>query len=842
MRITSISCSAIRRHILLAVCACILVSLFSCNSTKKLHTGEYLLNHNRIIYRFGAAQKNKGITTNITDIGKEGIEKFEIPQRIQASEILPYIKQKPNTRIFFILRFYLYLYDLPDSVNTARAKARRDSDYVVKARKKGWSNEKLKRKTDRLTGRQWIMEQGEPPAILDSSLTQKSTEQIKAFLFNKGYFNSDVKDSVRYKSRKAEVFYIIKPGKVYKIHRINYQFEDPELATTIYADTADCKIRRNLPYDKDILDAESDRITKELNNSGYYYFSKNYVSYLLDTNSTTRNIDITINIKKFVKRSPVNKDSTIETNHTIYHIRHVIVQMDYNPARVAFYHPTDSIAYNGLQIVYPRGGQCLKPFILKTKIRINPGDLYRAEDEQNTYTGLTQLNEFSYISIKYAPVKDSNYVDCYIQLNPLVKHNVGAEIELTNTGGDAGVQGDINYENYNQFNGAERLTFKINGGLIAQQSFTSKTGNFLFNTADLGPELDLSIPRASFPFNIIPYNSIRNPQSFIKLSFDYEERPDYYLRHILGLSFTPVDFYSLNKKSHFTIALFEWNLVNANLTQGFNQQLEQYNLFFQNSFKNQVITDFRFSWTFTTQDPSKRQNHFDYLKFDVEPSGLLLAATKNLLHLPEDTSGVYYIRQFNAPFSQYLKLDGEWRHYFILGKAQKQQIATRILAGVGLPYDNSSEMPYTKSFWVGGSNDIRAWQFQTLGPGGSPKSNVAGQVGETKLEGNAEYRVKLVKYFDFAWFVDAGNIWLIKSVANENIPRAYMQLSGPNSFLSEMAIGTGPGFRFDFDYFVFRVDLGFPVKDPSQPAGQRWVSLNQSVQRIVLNIGVGFPF
>ncbi len=440
-----------RRRFVCAVAVLLLIFLASCNTVKKVPQGEYLLNRNKIVYRFGTAQKSREITDNITDI-----EKFEIPQRIAPSEVLPYVRQKPNTRIFFVFPFYLYLYGLPDSVNTAKAKADRDSAYVIKARRKGWTPEKLKKKIDRKTGREWIMSQGEPPVILDSSLTRKSAEQVKAFLFNKGYFNADVKDSVHIKGQKADVSYIIKPGKPYRIRNISYAFEDPTLAAEIFTDTANSKIRRNDIYDKDVLDAEMDRITTQLNNVGYYYFLRQYIYYTVydtsDPGGKTHNVDIVVNIKKFLQRDKYNKDSIIETNHVRYHIRHVTVQMDYDPTQT-FYSASDSVNYEGLTIIYQKGHQSIKPGILKPKIFISPGDIYSVNDREGTYTGLSQLNAFSYISIKYVPVNDTNYVDCYIQLMPVVKHSVGTELDGTNTSGDLGVQGDLSYANYNQFKG-----------------------------------------------------------------------------------------------------------------------------------------------------------------------------------------------------------------------------------------------------------------------------------------------------------------------------------------------------------------------------------------------------
>ncbi len=808
------------RKLILFIQGILLVILFySCNTTKKLHKGEYLLNNNKIIYRFGSAQKSKGLNS-ITNIGVEGIEKLEISRQIAPSEILPYIKQKPNTRILFAFPFYLFLYNLPDSVNTARAKSRRDSAYVIKARKKGWSEETLKRKMDRKTGREWIMSQGEAPVILDTSLTSKSTEQIKTFLFNKGYFNATVKDSIHIKEQKADVSYIIKPGKPFRIRRINYFFEDPTLASEIYTDTTDCVIRRTDIYDQDNFDAERDRLTAQLNNSGYYFFSKNYVHFSCDTDSKNRLVDVTINIKKFALRDSNNKDSIIEISHPWYRIRHVTIQMQYNPTET-FYQGGDTLLYDGLTIVYPRGEMTVKPKILRPKIFVTPGDIYRIRNRDDTYTGLSQLGEFSYVSVKYAPVKDSNYVDSYIQLMPIVKYSFGYDIDITNTGGDGGVQGDISYFDYNLLKGAEKLQFKLNGGLIAQKLLTSGNNDFNkyipLNTIDLGPELDLAIPRPLFPFNLFSFARRVNPQTSIKLSYDYQQRPDY-LRHLLGVSYSfdwnPV------KNRHITLAFPEINFVSAILSPSFVELLQQYNLFFQNSFKNQFITDIRLSGSSTNQNPSSaRQKQFDYFKINIEP-------------------GIFSVLGFSS-YTSYAKVDGEWRHYWILDK--KQKIVHRLLVGAGLPFDNSSELPFTKSFWAGGSNDIRAWQIQTLGPGGSPSSAVAGQVGEIKYEQNLEYRVSLIKYFGMALFADWGNIWLIRSKANAGIPLAYMG-TGPNPFYSEIAVGTGIGFRFDFNYFVFRLDLGNPIKDPALPAEHRWIDLHESIRRTVLNIGVGYPF
>lgn len=836
----------IRKCVLFGAGTFMLISFFSCSTVKKIPKGQYLLSGTKIVYVLGSDQKNQGF--NIAKIGQEGIEKFEIPQRIAPSEVLPYVKQKPNTKILFFIPFYLDLYNLPDSAKTARVKARKDSAYKIKALKKGWTDEKLKRKIEKKTGREWIMSQGEAPVILDSSSTRKSREQIRTFLFNKGYFDARVKDTVHYHGKKAYVDYIIKPGKPYKINNIRYTFEDPGLIAEIYSDTVDCRIRRGDVYDKDNFDAESDRLTLQLNNAGYYYFSKSYINCVCDTNGKTHLIDVTINIKRFVQRNPKNNDSVIETNHVRYLIRNVIIEMNYDPSRP--YHGGDTIMYDGLKIVYPKGQLCMKPNKFRLKIFVTPGDVYRVINREDSYTGLSQLNEFSYISIKYEPVKDSNYLDSKIQLMPIEKLSLGAEFETTNTGGDFGIQGNVSYGDNNLFRGAEQLQFKLFGGLIAQKLLSGNNNNINkyipLNTVDLGPELDLNIPRPLFPFSMFHYKRRVNPQSVLKLSFNYQQRPDY-VRHILGASYS-FD-YNNAKYQHFTFTPIELSFVNANLSSDFAAKLQQYNLFLRNSFKNQVITDGRISWLINSQTNGSRKG-FDYGKINFEFSGLVFDAFEHwhLIHLPVDNqTGDFLIKQFGAPFSQYIKLDGEYRHYLYIGKGQK--LVERILAGVGYAYYNSTELPFSKSFWAGGSNDIRAWQVQTLGPGASQSSDVVGQIGDIKLEENIEYRVALIKYFGMAYFIDAGNIWLLKNKATEGIPLAYFQFGGsrgflsPNGFMSEMAMGTGVGFRFDFTYFVIRFDFGQPVRDPVLPPSDRWIKLHDyTTKRTVFNFGIGYPF
>ncbi|MEG1026391.1 MAG: BamA/TamA family outer membrane protein, partial [Flavobacterium sp.] len=184
----------------------------------------------------------------------------------------------------------------------------------------------------------------------------------------------------------------------------------------------------------------------------------------------------------------------------------------------------------------------------------------------------------------------------------------------------------------------------------------------------------------------------------------------------------------------------------------------------------------------------------------------------------------------------YLKLD------------ETSQIATRFIGGVAYPYGNSVYMPFSKQFFVGGSNSIRAFRARTLGPGSydprtSGSSFFHDQAGDIKLEANIEYRKKLVSFLNVAAFVDAGNVWLF----NEEKTRPGGKISG--EFLKEIAVGGGLGLRLDFNILILRLDLSIPFRIPYYPDGDRWTfneidfsSKQWRRDNLMLNIAIGYPF
>jgi outer membrane protein assembly factor BamA len=235
-----------------------------------------------------------------------------------------------------------------------------------------------------------------------------------------------------------------------------------------------------------------------------------------------------------------------------------------------------------------------------------------------------------------------------------------------------------------------------------------------------------------------------------------------------------------------------------------------------------------------TNQHLKKNTEFSYFHYNIESAGNTLSLLGKLMKLPQDTVKEYVL--FKVPFSQYLKTDAEFRYFRPIN--QTDGMAYRLFAGIAYPYGNSKSMPFEKQYYGGGVNDIRAWQAYSLGPGSYNDTIKAYPTdrADIKLEANAEYRVKLIGILEGALFIDAGNIWSINKF--DNRPGALFQF---NTFYKQMALGTGWGTRFDFQYFLLRIDLGFKLHDPN---GNQWFYQKKITwaNDFYPQLGIGYPF
>jgi outer membrane protein assembly factor BamA len=820
-----------QKHIIrfFALLALLLFIFAACNPTKKLNPGEHLLRKNHII--------NKDT-------------------RLDNNDIESYVRQKPNRKIFLIFRFHLWLYN---QANEERIKRKR----ILYDKKKERKNErriakgKKPKKYDRQLFGEWLLNIGEPPIAYDSMLAAKSARQIKSFLNNKGYFISSVKDSVHYTRKKADVYFTIHASAPYTINNIEYKIADEQLAYYVLSDTTSRRIRKGDNYDVDLFQSERERITSELNNNGYFFFTKDYVYYEVDTTIGSRQVNVTLGVKNFAKKYSESSDSVIETPHRRYYVNNIFIEPDY-VAKKFDNAQKDTLKVDDYTILHTQKLR-YKTKVLLGAIFIRKGELYQFQNVEDTYKRLSELKAFKTINISFEPAT-GDYLNCFIKLSPIYKKSVTLETEVTNTSGDAGVAGSIIYQNRNLRKGAELLEVKLKGGFVFQQAFSTKNTNDLtaaanqFNTTEIGPELNLTVPRFLLPVRL-NISKKANPKTIFTSSMIYQRRPDY-TRYITNLSFG-YNWKESTKKRH-TIKPLVINFVKVDLSPTFLNYLEEnvHDRYTLNSFSNHLSTSTVYTFTYNEQDLNKDEN-FSFFKMNAESSGNILRGIYNSVNYFQpgtfkmDDQGRYKL--MDIVYSQYLRIDGDYRYYFNANEINK--IVFRIAAGIGVPLRNFTSLPFERSFFSGGANGIRAWQARTLGPGSYADDGTFSfdQFGDGQLEGNVEYRFKLFRMWNGAFFVDAGNIWLREKNASK--PGAEFEF---NRFYKEIAVGSGLGVRADFNFFVLRLDMGVKVRDPQFSEQKRMIignifnpvwkmnyrdtHNNRKYNFVVFNIGINYPF
>lgn len=799
-----------------------IVMIYSCSPTRKLAERQYLLAEEKITGHHGSIDK---------------------------SEIEAYIKQKPNRKILGAIRFHLWLYNLANEEKVRQKKEawlqKREAENILRVEKG-----KKPRSTDKLLFGEWLMEVGEAPVIYDSLLTHNSSKQIRLFLNSKGYFYNTVRDSVKLKRKRAKIFYIINAGIPYKIRKINYEMDDALVGHYVIPDSANCSLKPGQNYDVDIIQKERDRITRLLNNNGFFYFSKEFIYFKVDSSLKSNQLDITIGIKKNSVPLDDRPDSLVEKPHQKYYIGNIYIDTDFDMKSKTI--SKDTLYLKNYAVLY-KNKLKFRPGVLLDATFVSKGEIYQVDNAEATYKRLSELRAFRFVNLRFDKSHGAtDSLDCFIQLNPVLKQSLTLETEGTNNGGNLGIAGSIIYQNKNIFNGAEILEIRQRGGLEVQRLLNQQGGKsnidikkgIPFNTLEIGPEVNLYVPRFLVPFRLNAAKS-SNPKTIFSAAYNYQQRPDY-TRVINKVSFG-YSWKESSVKSHF-INPVEVSFVQVDLKPNFQSIIDNSkNILIKNSYRPHLVTDTRYSFVYNDQVIQKSRNH-RYLRFNFETSGNMLRAIDNLSGTKKDANGSYEI--LKVPYSQYLRADIDIRYYKKI--AEHQQLVFRAAGGVGKTLANLQALPFEKSFYGGGANGIRAWQIRSLGPGSYPASFNFDQIGDMQLEGNMEYRVKLLKQLNGALFVDAGNIWLLKQSAGSKGGNFQ-----PDRFYKEIAVGSGIGARLDFSFFIIRFDLGIKVRDPQFIESERWViqhlfdnnwksnyqkTHTSSYSFTNFNLGIGYPF
>lgn len=693
---------------------------------------------------------------------------------------------------------------------------------------------------------------GEPPVIYDSTLTEQTRFQLSRYLFSKGFFNNVVLDSVRLygNDKRAHVIFKLVPRQPYTISEITYAIPDAELAGSILSEPQASILHKGMQFDEELFQAERQRMTDLAVNNGYFYFENAYINYWADTAKGNLTASLRMQISRYSPGNGDERDSTKLTNHPRYKLKNVylITEQSIGDVHNLYFKDTITATRKNIQFLL-NAPLAYRQKILVMNTDLYPGQYYRKDTATQTYKQLLGLGLFRNVTIQFFPSESGrNELECYIVCNPLSKQFAAAEIEGTNTSGNLGIDGNLVFQNRNTFKSAEMIEVKLLGALVAQRQFNATDSTQVsavndvsnlqqtFNTIQFGPEIRFSVPRALFPFALLPFHKDQEPRTFVKTSLNYQTRPEF--SRVITNAEYGFTFKSNNKQLRHEFIPFEIYMVKARLQTDFRKALLSYkDAFLLNSFQDHITTLTKYALTFTSKENTingKRTAY--YARLNLQSSGNLLRQIYKLTGATPDSLGRYLM--LGIPFAQFLKTDVDLRMYVPV--RNRSRVVYRVAAGIGKPLRNLNILPYEQSFFSGGPNSVRAWRARTLGPGGydaTGNSTRFDKIGDILLEGNIEYRFHMIRSFYGALFADAGNIWRLQP--DENKIGGEFKV---NTFVDQIAIGGGIGLRWDLTFIVLRLDLAMPLKDPKMPAGQRWVLDKKPYEYTVANFGIGYPF
>jgi outer membrane protein assembly factor BamA len=817
--------------IILLILISVTFSFSSCNTLKYVSDDESLLTKNSVF-----VNGKKNVDTEITD----------------------YIAQRPNQLVLgmpFPLHFYnLGNKDFESDYEAWKIERPKTSKFITSVfsekQTKGLHNFKK-------GSHNWFLNNGEAPVIFDVKKANQTIKNLTQHYYNEGYFNVKVNfEEIKNKHKKTTVNYNINTGKAYTLDTITTNIESKVLDSIYAANKDKSFLKKGKQFKYTLFFNEQDRINELYRNSGIYRFNKNAILVEADTANYKSNINLIIN------------DSIANVPFKVQKIKNISIYTDY-------YYNTkddpikDTLDYNGYLFLSQKKLR-YNPKLLLESVFIEPNSIYKDQTRELTRKNLRRLNNFKNITIKYTELED-DFLEASIYLSPLKKYSIGTSAELTHSNiRQLGISGKLSFINHNIFKGAEILKFSVQGSFLDSKDAADKEK--LLNAWEVGGDVSLEIPRILFPFkpdNIIPKNMA--PYTILTLGTSLQKNIGLDKQKFTGIidytwESTPTKKHSfqllnaqyiknLNVDSYFNIYKSEFNeiqniaatyfnetalettnvieFINTNINSNFEQSNPDEFKIAQNIKKrHSIITEDVYipsaAYTFTfNNSESYKDIDFSFFRARIVSSGLLSSLISNKTDVNNSKT------LFNTPIAQYIRTDLEYKKFWNL--ASENVLAFRGFLGIAFPYNNSNSIPFSRSYFIGGPNDLRAWRIYDLGPG-STKTGLEYNVGNLKFISSLEYRFKVINSFKGAFFIDAGNIW---DISNSTVTASEGKFNGFSS-LKDIAIGTGFGIRYDLSFILLRLDLGFKTYEPYLENNKWFQHVN--FRNNVYNFGISYPF
>lgn len=683
----------------------------------------------------------------------------------------------------------------------------------------------------------WLRRKGEPPVLLSEVKLKYNNDVLTSYLISQGYLQSVVTgDTVSAKNNKTgKAVYTANTGNRYKINSITFPKDSGDLASIVNAHKDQSLLKAGNYYDLDVFKNERIRIDNDLKESGYFYFSPDYLILQVDSTIGKNLVDIRVRVK----------DIAPDAGLKPYTIRNINIYPAYSLRRDSVLRKLTPLQYHDFNIYDNRN--TFKPRLFDRLVFFQKNEKYNRKDHNQSLNRMVNINAFQDVRAEFLPIDSfkNNQLDLNIYLTPLKKNSLTFGVTGTSKSNNfVGSEVKVTQTTRNVFRGAEQLDISVSGGFETQVSGQSQGLNSYSFTA----EGKLTFPQFIVPFYKPSSTTAFIPKTITSLSYQLLSRGSLYKLNSFKTEFG-YNWKENQYKEH------TFNPISVNYVQPIFQSEERKQRLFdsipgiRNTLERQFIIGSNYNFTYTNQMEDNRRNNI-YFNGGIETGGNLWG-----LFVPKDELGQKSI--FKVPLTQFVRLETDLRDFY---KINRNLIwANRLNLGYGYAYGNSSSLPFVRQFFAGGSNDIRAFPARALGPGTYkvPDTAVfADQGGDIKIMLNTELRFKLVSVLYGAVFADAGNIWLRKedtgSPATDELPAVPGRPGSGfklSKALSQMAVGTGVGLRVDATIFVIRLDVAFPIRKPYLPEGQRWV-LDQVAfgdktwrkENLIYNIGIGYPF
>ena len=724
----------------------------------------------------------------------------------------------------------------------------------------------------------WIKSTGEEPVFVINTDIENNSKKLIQYYKNNGYFDVKVEIDSLVKNNKAEIVYKIDTDSVYRIDTVTYNIIPKEIDSLVNSKIDESFIKANEPFTISKLIDERNRIIDLSRDNGIYNFQQRSINYkiLIDSSGTDKKIPIILNITDL----PSSLEDDINDGYSIKKINEIKVYVESIDELSNINSFTDTTTYKGIDI-FSKGSLKYSPKSLTEPIFFDIGDVYSEKNKILTSRYYSNLANFKYPSILFEESGDD--LSSLIYLIPRKRFSLGFNVDLTHSNiEDFGISVGSIFDIRNIFRGTENLSINLKNSIGASKDIGIPNDSF-FNLFELGGNLNLRIPRVLFPINLNSFiNKEMNPITNINIGTTVQKNiglDKQYYTGIYEIAWSPT------KRSKLNVRIFDFEYVNNNnISNYFNVYRNSYdklnyissiynidqniinengdliipegsNTFINSVLNNQTTIQFdsdiyrdvvgilerkerltdnniivgsSIIYNINSQESILDEDFYQF-RWKLETVGNLFneILRKNNLNNESkvEISGV-------SP-SQYFKSEFNYIKHLSLTKGDV--LAFRAFAGIAIPFGNSENIPFSRSYYSGGSNDNRAWKAYKLGPGSSDNYNEFNEAN-FKLAFNLEYRTSLFGKFKGALFVDVGNIWNVF----DDVEDSAMKFDGLQD-LNELAIGTGFGVRYDFNFFVIRLDVGFKTYNPSYKIGSRWLN-DYNIDKAVFNIGINYPF